>query len=524
LRASTVIVAILGLGITVGITLLARANYLNTEQRLTGLQTSLTGQLLETAPLQIESTLDRVAGLSAESTNPAAVYKSAMNSSVKKGGQFVSSSLVLVSASGPQVIEHLGAAPIRNPKGAAASALYEQTARSPSLITTRVVSQGIQRLAYLVSAHGPRGIFVVTASQQLPIDSRISVPSGSADAQLNIALYYGRKVDPADLVASSSPGQPIRGTVSHATVAFGTSWLTLVASPRTPLAGRWSENLPWAILAAGLVLTASVVTITEWLARRRSSAETTAGETRQLYQEQRAISEVLQLALLPKTLPLVRGADISARYLPPPREVEVGGDWYSVTPVDPFRFVFSIGDVSGHGIAATSTMASLRFSIRALAKLGMSPAEILDRASDEIDEKDRHIATALVGLVDISEGTVALSSAGHIPPLIVSSSGSDYVDLPPGPPLGIRRRSYVTKTFQFSGTDTLVAFTDGLIEKRGEVIDRGMQDLARTVSRPEKSALAVVTNILVDFPGREHSDDVALLVIRRLKITSPTVS
>jgi hypothetical protein len=95
-----VTVVILGLAVTATITVLARANYVHTEQRLTALQTSLTGQLLQTAPLQIESTLDRVAGLSAESSNSVATFDSAMAPLMKPKGQFISSSLVVVLPSG----------------------------------------------------------------------------------------------------------------------------------------------------------------------------------------------------------------------------------------------------------------------------------------------------------------------------------------------------------------------------------------------------------------------------------------
>jgi serine phosphatase RsbU (regulator of sigma subunit) len=511
-----VVVAILGLGVTGVITVLARANYVHTEQRLTALQTSLTGQLLQTAPLQIESSLDRVAGLSAESPDPVGTYKSAMSPSMKPRGEFVSSSLVAVMPSGPIVLAHLGAAPIRNPKSPAATASYENAANTSSLVTTRVVSHGVQRLGYLVSAHGSRGTLVVAAGQQLPVDSQLSIPAGSPDSQLEIALYYGKTAVSGNLIATNSPHVPIRGTVSTATVAFGTGWLTLVAAPRSALAGRWAENLPWVILAAGLILTASVVLIVEYLARRRKAAETVAGQTRELYQEQREISRSLQLALLPKVLPSVNGADVAAQYLPPPSGIEVGGDWYSLTSVDHERFVFSIGDVSGHGISAANTMATLRFGIRALAKLGMAPAEILERASDQIEDEDNHIATALVGMVNASTSEIALASAGHLPPLLVSPSTCRYLDLPPGPPLGMRRRSYETVTFGFKSGETLIAFTDGLIEKREETIDAGMRHLAMLAGSREDSAPGVISGILGELPGAEHKDDVAILVVRRL--------
>ena len=517
LRMPTLIVVILGLVVTVVLTILARGNYTDTEQRLTALQTRLTGQLLETAPLQIESTLDRVAGLSAESNDPVATFESAIAPSMRPRGQFVSSSLVLVPSTGPRVLAHLGATPIRNPEGAVSTAIYERAARSTSLVTTRAVSHGVQRLGFLVSAHGPGGTFVVGAGQQLPAAAHIAIPAGSPEAQLNVALYYGKRVRPSDLIATNSPSLPISGTSSRVTESFGTSWLTLVAAPSSPLTGGWAENLPWVILVAGLALTASAAVIAEWLARRRSLAETVAGETHELYQEQRIVAETLQVALLPKDLPLLRGFDVAARYLPATRGVEVGGDWYSVTPVDPDRFVFVVGDVSGHGISAASTMAILRFTIRALAKLGLPPAEILERANGEINVVDGgHFATALIGSVDISAGTLTLASAGHLPPLLVRPSGSAYVDLAVRPPLGLRQLSFEERTIEFACGSTLVAFTDGLVERRDTGIDAGLDRLAFVASSPEAAPSNVMASVLADLPGPDHEDDVAFLVIRRL--------
>lgn len=147
---------------------------------------------------------------------------------------------------------------------------------------------------------------------------------------------------------------------------------------------------------------------------------------------------------------------------------------------------------------------------------GCRPLRILERASNEINEKDRHIATALVGIVDVRGNTVTLASAGHFPPLLVSAAASHYLDLPPGPPLGLRRSSYTNETFDFDGGDTLIAFTDGLIEERSVAIDTGMHHLASVASVHRADAQAVVAGILAEFPGAKHDDDVALLVIRRI--------
>ncbi|MGA8723548.1 MAG: ATP-binding SpoIIE family protein phosphatase [Acidimicrobiales bacterium] len=514
-RTPTVFVAVLGLAVTIVLTILARANYAHTEQRLTTLQTSLTGQLLETAPLQIESTLDRVAGLSAESSDPVTTFEASMAPSMQPRGRFVSSSLTLVTPEGPRVIAHLGAASIRDPQGTVATGLYERTASSSSLVTTRAVSQGVQRLGYLVSARGPAGIYVVGAAQQLPAGSHIAVPASSPDAQLNVAIYYGKSVNANNLIATNAPSLPLSGSTSTVTESFGSGWLTLVAAPRSPLSGRLPENLPWAILAAGLALTAAAAVIAEWLGRRRSLAEAAAGESRQMYRQQRDIAEALQGALLPRQMPSPPGVDIAARYIPATQSIDVGGDWYSVIRASPERFVFVVGDVSGHGVSAATSMAPLRFTIRALAKLGMEPAEILERAADEIDISDGHFATVLVGMVDLATESVTLASAGHLPPLFVSHLGSRYLDLLTGPPLGLDRDSYEAKTFEFPAGATLIAFTDGLIERRGTDIQERMDFLAAAARGLEGDSDAYMAGILGELPGVDHEDDVALLVIRR---------
>ena len=160
-RTPTVVVAVLGLAITIVLTILARANYGHTEQRLTTLQTSLTGQLLETAPLQIESTLDRVAGLSAESSDPVSTFETSMAPSMQPPGRFVSSSLILVTPGGPQVIAHLGAASIGDPQSSVATALYSRGELNLACHDSGGVTRSPEVGLLSFSARGPAGIYVV---------------------------------------------------------------------------------------------------------------------------------------------------------------------------------------------------------------------------------------------------------------------------------------------------------------------------------------------------------------------------
>lgn len=516
-RATTLAAVVLTIGVTVLIALAARVAYQHNEQRLTDQQTRLSGLLLQTATAQLSAQLDRVAGLSAESSHPASTFQAAMAPLMKPRGTYTSALLVLVDG-GAKVVAHRGSKPILDPGGAPAVALYEQSAHSSRLVTTRVVAGGTQRLGFLVSANGPSGTYVVGASQQLPASRHVTLPANSPDSSLDFALYYGTKQSSASLIETNTSSLPIRGTTSAVSVPLGSSRLTLVASPRTTLAGPWSRDLPWAILFLGLILSAAVGLLAEWLARRRSAAESMATLAQVLYDQQREVSRNLQVALLPKALPDVRGVEFSASYIPATTGAEIGGDWYSIIEIDEDHFAFVVGDVSGHGISATATMAPVRFCIRTLALLGMAPSEVFRRADREIDlEEDEHFATVLLGVVDVRTRTVRLASAGHPLPLVLADGHCEQLDLPVGPPLGLHEAPFSEHTLELPAGATLVTFTDGLVEHRGDGIDLGVDRLKQRVkSKPEGSAECTVQQAIAEVVGRDNEDDVAVLVIRFL--------
>jgi serine phosphatase RsbU (regulator of sigma subunit) len=519
----TVSAMAISLAATVLVSSLARVSYQQSEQRLTTLQTRLTAQLLSSATLRTSSQLDRVVGLSAESGDPLTTFQVAMAPLMKPKGQFASASLVLVRQS-PVVLEHLGSAPLIRPTDNALNALYERAARSPSVVVTRVVSGRLQRFGFLVSARAAGGTYVVGAGSQLPSSRHVTLPANSPDAVLNFALYYGTRPTPSSLIETNAPGLPLTGTVATAVVAFGTAHLTLVASPRVSLAGAWPQDLPWAILAFGIVLAFAVGLFARRLALRRSEAEEGAEVARRLYDEQRSLSTELQVALLPKKLPVIEGVEFSARYLPATSGLEVGGDWYSAISIDSDHFAFVVGDVSGHGLSAASAMAPLRFTVRALAKLGLSPAAILEQADTEIDlMSDGHFATVLVGVVDRIQNTCTLASAGHPLPLVMGSGRCYELDVPVGPPLGLHLTPYTEHSVSLPPGATLVAFTDGLVERRGESIQAHVDRLRRTLaaSRPTTAEAAVGLSLKTLEDPEGHEDDIAIIAIKLSAATSP---
>ena len=290
---------------------------------------------------------------------------------------------------------------------------------------------------------------------------------------------------------------------------FGNNVLTLVASPRGSLTGPWSELLPWGILGLGILLSVAAALVTENLVRRRATAEAS-------YRQQRRMSETLQRSLLPRTLPDVPRWEFAARYVPATKGAEIGGDWYSVVEIDEHRFSLVVGDVSGHDIAAAGVMASLRYTIRTLAKLGIPPDEILDRAAEELDvSSDRHFATVLVGVVDTRLEQLTLASAGHLPPLMLHDGRSEFLAVTPGVPLGVvgdPRPEPVT--FRFSPGSTLVAFTDGLVEKRGRDLDARLKQLEEVAAENPGRPDDLITRLLDVLTSSDEEDDIVVLAIR----------
>jgi serine phosphatase RsbU (regulator of sigma subunit) len=512
------VVLFVGLVVTGALTASSRLSYRHTEQRLSNLQTSLTASALGIVPVDLERRLGQAVAAAGEASDPVTTFRRVITSSMAPSGPFSVASLALVRAGKVRVLTNVGAQPINSPTGRTALALIGRAAKSTSLVTTRLVGKGLQRFGYLISYVGPGGTFVASAGEALPGNRRIAIPSSSPEAGLDVAIYFGKTTSSAALVETNVAHLPLTGITSTATVPFGTSVLTLVISPRGPLAGRWAELLPWGILVVGLLFTFGIVAMTERLVRRRQRAESLAEENRRLYGEQRNASLLLQRSLLPKMLPTVVGVEFASRYIPGESGVEVGGDWYSAIAIDDHRFAFVVGDVSGRGLSAATVMAGLRYTIRAYAAIAYSPSQILEMASKEINiVTDRHFATVLVGLVDNETREITMASAGHPPALLLSHGESEFVRVPIGVPLGIGTSVYESTTLAIAANSTLVLYTDGLIERRSEHIDIGMERLRTAASAEAPSVDDLLTTIVADiFADHIPDDDTAILGIRWL--------
>lgn len=231
-----------------------------------------------------------------------------------------------------------------------------------------------------------------------------------------------------------------------------------------------------------------------------------------LYGRERATALTLQRSLLPSAPVQREGLDIAARYRP--ALSEVGGDWYDVLPLGPGRTGLVVGDVMGKGVQAAAIMGQLSTATRALARLDLPPAELLRHLDDIAGSLGDAIATCVYAVCDLRLGTCALSSAGHLPPVLASPDGTvRLVDVPGGVPLGVGGVDFGTVEVELTPGSLLALYTDGLVENRREPIDAGLGTLTRLLQTPD-ACLERTSDTLLNALRPEPDDDVALLLVR----------
>jgi PAS domain S-box-containing protein len=245
-------------------------------------------------------------------------------------------------------------------------------------------------------------------------------------------------------------------------------------------------------------------------------------EHARLYKRELGIVEVLQRSLLPERLPRMPGVDLAARYMPGGLGSDVGGDWYDAIPLDGGRIGMALGDVVGHGIGAASLMGQLRNALRAYALEGHSPAEVLARLDRLVQRLEQgRMATLLFMVFEPDLGTVRFSNAGHLPPLVVGPDGTArFLEGGRTPPLGVAPDAqHADATAEIEAGSTLVLYSDGLVEERGQGLDRGLERLksatARGAADPEALCDQILETLFVD---RTPRDDVAVLVLRTVAL------
>jgi sigma-B regulation protein RsbU (phosphoserine phosphatase) len=232
-------------------------------------------------------------------------------------------------------------------------------------------------------------------------------------------------------------------------------------------------------------------------------------------QADRLAAVALQRSLVPAALPAVPGAELAARYIP--GSGGVGGDWYDVFTLPSGELCVVIGDVAGSGLPAAVIMGRMRSALRAYALETRDPGEVLDR----LDRKMQHfepdaMATVLYAVIDPGLEQMKVCLAGHFAPVIAyPGQPAELASVATGVIIGFADRvGRPVTTVPIPPGALLCFYTDGLIERPGEVIDDGLTRLCQAVTAqsPEAVCAAVMRALVGSGPAR---DDIALLMVRR---------
>ncbi|HEY5271806.1 MAG TPA: SpoIIE family protein phosphatase [Acidimicrobiales bacterium] len=522
-RPSGVIVGVflLGLVITAAVSWTSLVLNNHNDNRLLSLETEQAADVLAAALPNTTTPLASALQIAAVTNGSAARFSSYMSAYVGAStGGFTSASLWTLRGTSVEQVAALGSGSALT--GSSHAAEVVQTAmRVPKLIVEELHAGQRELLAYALALPGTP--YAVLVAHAIPADRRAAVAKNSAFSQLNYAIFLGPSTSPGNVLTTSFSSLPPSGPIAVKSIPWGDSFLTLETTARGHLGGTLPAQLPWIFAVLGLLLSVTAAWITEHLVRRRRAAERDSTRIRELYaelatlfQQQRTTSETLQRALLPRTSPEIAGMEFAVKYEPGAKGLEIGGDWYSIVAIDDAHFVFVIGDVSGHGLSAATVMAELRFTIRAYALEGNTPGAILEKCSKQLDVANGHFATVLIGSVDVARHEIAIANAGHLNPLLLAGDEKSFINTALGVPLGVSGESYDSVTISVPPRSSLIAFTDGLIERRGENLDVGLARLKASADDGTLSLESLLTKISTDLAYDASEDDVAMLGLRWL--------
>lgn len=234
-----------------------------------------------------------------------------------------------------------------------------------------------------------------------------------------------------------------------------------------------------------------------------------------LFRQQRETALTLQRSMLPHNHHIPDGLEVASRYRPAASRYEVGGDWFDIIPVRDGGTALVVGDVMGSGINAATTMGRLRTATQTLSRIGLRPAEVLRHLDEITADLDPWFATCVYGVYDPDRNTCRVSTAGHLPPVLIPAGGLPrLLDLPAGVPLGVGGVPFSDVTFDLGPGDRLVLYTDGLVETRDQDIDTRLDALCELLREPDPSLEVCCDRLLRKLRDPSHHDDVALLMAR----------
>ncbi|MFF8598450.1 PP2C family protein-serine/threonine phosphatase [Streptomyces sp. NPDC015232] len=228
----------------------------------------------------------------------------------------------------------------------------------------------------------------------------------------------------------------------------------------------------------------------------------------------------LQQAIVPEATALRElpgGLIVAARYRPAAEEYQVGGDWYDVLPLPGGKVLLAVGDIAGHGIDSVTGMVSLRNAQRALAFTGRPPHRLMGWLNEvTLRTGDGSTATAVCALYDPQDGGLVWSSAGHLPLLLIRDGRARLLEPPQDVLLGaVPGFAYQERRTALHPGDTLLLYTDGLVERRHEGLGPGLARLLAVANRVAgRESPELLVDALLGMALGDTDDDTSVVAVR----------
>jgi DNA-binding response OmpR family regulator/anti-sigma regulatory factor (Ser/Thr protein kinase) len=262
-----------------------------------------------------------------------------------------------------------------------------------------------------------------------------------------------------------------------------------------------------------LTIVGTIQDVTEPREAQRALDET----TRELERERELIHVFHEAVAVPE---VDIGPNLSVSHCYRPADAAaIGGDWYDVLPLRNGELLLVIGDVAGHGLPAASAMAEIRTSLRLASIEESRPGRLIEHLDRYMATFRRYVfATMLLVRFDDETGLCTIASAGHLPALEFGSGDVQIRWAPGGPPLGALSREREESTFVLEPDRCLLLYTDGLVERRGELIDDGIERLEKRLSvLPTDSSSFAEATVRAMCSDTDVTDDIAVLVLQRME-------
>ncbi len=516
------VVIVVGVLVTSGLALVSAELAASNEQHLLNLRSKQVASVFTSALPDIETPLSGAVALAdITGADPTKVTRFADAYVGAPKGEFISMSVWRTGhlSAGPVVV--VGTPPeLPEKPGGVIPILRASEQRANGQLTVLGLLKAQQRRLAYVYAGSKRGGFVVEAESALPTNPYTRLPANSAYSDLNVSAYIGHRASRSRLLISTLRHLPLPGPHATSVISFGTNALTVVISARQPLGGTLPQEMPWVIAIVGVLLTIGASVLTFRLIWGGSRAQSLAAENRRLYAEQHGIAQSLQQALLPDELPQIEGLHLAGLYDAGAPGIDIGGDWYDILRLSPRRLLLVVGDVSGRGIRAATAMASVRSAIQYASQVD-PPEDFLPTLSSLRSLREQgQLATVLCVLIDLQERRVEVTSAGHLPPLLVHDGKAEFLETEVGLPIGVDSDcSYVSSSFPVPEGAYLFGFTDGLIERHGESLDEGLERLRQAAMQASGSLEQMMGQILENARGLESVDDTAMAGVQWVRQT-----